>query len=215
MIKRIYVWEWPVRLTHWLNVFCIIVLSITGFYIGRPFLPAPFTDQFPIMAIMRFIHFLAAYAFTMSFFIRIYWTFAGNEYANLGEFIPFSKKVWREMWGDIKFYLFLQKQHPHRPGHHTLAGVTYVLLFFFFHFEIVTGFALYSQSHHGLISTIMGGWILNYISVQTIRLYHHLVMWLGIIFAMAHIYIGWYNDIVDRNSIISSIFSGYKTLDVE
>lgn len=214
MIKRVYVWEWPVRLTHWMNVLCIIILSFTGFYIGYPFLAAPFTDEYPLMAIMRFIHFLFAYAFTMSFIIRIYWTFAGNEYANLGEFIPLSKKVWKEMWGDIKFYLFLQKEHPHRAGHHTLAGVTYVSLFLLFLFEIGTGFVLYSQGHQGLVSTLMGGWVLNYISVQTIRLLHHLVMWLIIIFAMVHVYIGWYNDIVDRNSIISSIFSGYKTLDV-
>lgn len=215
MYKRVYVWEWPVRLTHWLNVICIIILSFTGFYIGWPFIAPPLTDEFPIMAIMRYIHFVAAYVFAMSFIIRIYWTFAGNKYANLAEFIPFSKKVWKEMLGDIKFYLFLKKEHPHRPGHHTLAGVSYVALFLLFCLEIITGFVLYSQSHHGFVATLMGGWILGYVSVQFIRLIHHLSMWLMIIFAMVHIYIGWYNDIVDRNSIISSIFSGYKTLDID
>ncbi|HDY70958.1 MAG TPA: Ni/Fe-hydrogenase, b-type cytochrome subunit, partial [Nitrospirae bacterium] len=34
--KRVYAWEFPVRLTHWINVLCIIALSITGFYIGNP-----------------------------------------------------------------------------------------------------------------------------------------------------------------------------------
>lgn len=213
MLKRVYVWEWPVRLTHWLNVFCIAILCVTGFYIGSPFLQASLSDDYLIMAVMRFIHFVTAYVFTLSFFIRIYWAFAGNEYSKVGEFIPLTRKVWSDLWGDVKFYLFLKKTHKARPGHHTLAGFTYVLLFIFFHFEIVTGFALYAESHHGWVSTLMGGWLLNYISSQTLRLYHHLVMWLGIIFAMTHIYVGWYNDVVDRNSIISSIFSGYKTLD--
>ena len=30
--KKVYVWEFPVRLTHWLNVICLLVLSVTGFY---------------------------------------------------------------------------------------------------------------------------------------------------------------------------------------
>ena len=38
-----YVWEWPVRLTHWFNVIAIIVLSVTGFYIGNPFVAVPTT----------------------------------------------------------------------------------------------------------------------------------------------------------------------------
>ncbi|HXZ36596.1 MAG TPA: Ni/Fe-hydrogenase, b-type cytochrome subunit [Thermodesulfobacteriota bacterium] len=215
MPKRVYVWEWPVRLTHWLNVYCIGILCFTGFYIGSPFIQASISDEYPIMAIMRLIHFTTAYFFTMSFFIRIYWAFGGNEYAKVGEFIPVTRKVWGDLWGDVKFYLFLTKKHGARAGHHTLAGITYVLLFIFFHFEIVTGFALYSESHSGFISVVMGGWLLNYFSPQSLRLYHHLVMWLGIIFAMTHIYVGWYNDVVERNSIMSSIFSGYKTLDKE
>ena len=59
---RIYAWEFPVRLTHWINFLCIIVLSVTGFYIGRPFIHAYSTDQY-IMGWVRFIHFVAAYAF--------------------------------------------------------------------------------------------------------------------------------------------------------
>ena len=41
MLKRVYVWELPVRLTHWLNFLTIIVLCFTGYYISRPFIDAP------------------------------------------------------------------------------------------------------------------------------------------------------------------------------
>jgi len=27
---HVYVWEWPVRLFHWVNLVCILVLGITG-----------------------------------------------------------------------------------------------------------------------------------------------------------------------------------------
>ena len=31
-----YIWELPVRWNHWTNVLCIVVLSVTGFFIGTP-----------------------------------------------------------------------------------------------------------------------------------------------------------------------------------
>ncbi|MDI6728564.1 MAG: cytochrome b/b6 domain-containing protein, partial [Thermodesulfovibrionales bacterium] len=65
MLKRVYVWEFPVRLTHWINVLGIASLSITGYYIGNPFVHAVSTDQY-IMGWMRFIHFVAAYLFAVS-----------------------------------------------------------------------------------------------------------------------------------------------------
>jgi Ni/Fe-hydrogenase 1 B-type cytochrome subunit len=36
-------------------------------------------------------------------------------------------------------------------------------------------------------------------------------MWLIVAFAVAHIYIAWLNDIAERNGVMSSIFSGYKS----
>ena len=35
-----YVWELPVRITHWINAVSVVVLSFTGFYIGHPFFTA-------------------------------------------------------------------------------------------------------------------------------------------------------------------------------
>ena len=33
-----YVWQIPVRITHWLIALSIVVLSVTGLYIGHPFM---------------------------------------------------------------------------------------------------------------------------------------------------------------------------------
>ncbi len=35
--KRVYLWQWPIRAMHWIAAACIIVLVVTGFYIGRPY----------------------------------------------------------------------------------------------------------------------------------------------------------------------------------
>ena len=34
--KRVYVWQLPVRIFHWLNALSIAVLAITGFIIADP-----------------------------------------------------------------------------------------------------------------------------------------------------------------------------------
>jgi hypothetical protein len=78
------------------------------------------------------------------------------------------------------------------------------------HLMIVTGFALLSEFHHGLIWKILGGWRVPFVSFQTLRLIHHFMMWLFVAFAILHVYAGWFIDSIEKNSIIDSIFSGYK-----
>ena len=63
--KRVYVWELPVRLFHWLNALSITVLAITGFIIADP--PAILSNaeasEIYWFGTVRFIHFTAAYIF--------------------------------------------------------------------------------------------------------------------------------------------------------
>jgi len=77
--------------------------------------------------------------------------------------------------------------------------------------EIVTGFALYAETHRGILWTVLGGWSLGVFSAPTLRLFHHLAMWLILAFAVVHVYIAWLNDLAERNGVMSSIFSGYKS----
>jgi Ni/Fe-hydrogenase 1 B-type cytochrome subunit len=212
MLKRVYVWEFPVRLTHWINVLSIVSLSITGYYIGNPFIHAISTDQY-IMGWMRFIHFVAAYLITVSFLIRIYWLLAGNKYASWRAFNPFSAGKFKELIEETKFYLFLKKEPPKPVGHSVLAIYVYLGLFMLFIVQILTGFALYSQSHVGFFWKLMGGWMLSLFDAQTLRLYHHLIMWLIITYFIAHVYMAWMHDRAERGGMMSSIFSGYKPVE--
>src|SRR5690606_15119673 len=34
--RRVYVWEWPVRVFHWVNALTIVLLAATGYVIGNP-----------------------------------------------------------------------------------------------------------------------------------------------------------------------------------
>src|SRR4030088_565941 len=66
----LYVWELPVRVAHWLIVFTIIVLAITGLYLDRPFLVGPRQDGF-LLATMRFVHEIAGFVFTAALLARV------------------------------------------------------------------------------------------------------------------------------------------------
>ena len=210
MLKRVYVWEFPVRLSHWVNVLAILALSITGYYIGAPFIQAVRDNQF-IMAKFRFIHFVAAYFFAMAVILRIYWWFAGNRYARWNQFLPLSSERVKSCVDTTAFYCFMRDKLPDYAGHTGIAGLTYLFLFILFLLEMLTGFALYSQSHVGALWTVLGGWVFAIINEGTVRLIHHCIMWLIAVFLVIHVYIGWHNDMVERNGLMSSIFSGYKT----
>ena len=207
---HVYAWEFPVRLTHWINFLCILTLAVTGFYIGHPFIHAYSADQY-IMGWIRFIHFTAAYIFLMSLIIRIYWAFVGNKYANWRAFFPFTFKGLKDMGGALRYYLFLGGEAPKAVGHPALAGLTYLILFLLFVFEIFSGFALYSTAHEGgFIWTLLGGWLIGVMNLQTIRLYHHLAMYAILVLAMVHVYFAWHLDGIKKDGIMGSIFNGDK-----
>jgi Ni/Fe-hydrogenase 1 B-type cytochrome subunit len=228
-MKQVYVWEFPVRLTHWLLAASIFVLSLTGFYIGAPFIygtdwqavgfvqgPNGYevlgNDAVLIMAWVRFVHFVAAFIFSTAFLVRLYWWFAGNQYARYDQFIPTNMERVKNCVDTGLFYAFCKKTLPHSPGHTGLAGLSYTFLFLLYITEIITGSAMLYLAHGGgTIFWLLGGWSLAIMSVGYLRLIHHLAMWVIAVIVVAHIYIGWHNDLVERNGLISSIFSGYKS----
>jgi len=188
------------------------VLSVTGFYNGAPFLYGD--GDTVIIAYTRFAQFVAAFIFTTCVLVRMYWWFTGNKYARINQFIPTTAERIENTLCTAMFYAFCKKDLPHSPGHTGLAGVSYFFLFGLYIVEIITGFAMLTVAHGGgAFWTIMGGWSLGIMSVAYLRLIHHLIMWVIWLFVIAHVYISWHNDLIEKNGLISSIFSGYKNME--
>ena len=207
-----YVWEVPVRVTHWVNFLAIIILSVTGIYIGAPETLALEPSQY-VMGWTRFIHFVAGYAFTISVIARIYWMFVGNRYASWREFFPIlTEQGHRNMLDTFKWYLFLTRKTPRTVGHNALAGSAYAGIFFLYLVMIFTGFALYAQRAPQSLLYKLTGWLFMLFSSQGMRLTHHMVMWILIAFAIHHVYSSWLMDVKERGGVMSGIFSGYKTV---
>ncbi len=205
-----YVWEVPVRVTHWVNMLSIVILSVTGFLIGSPKTLALSASEF-VMGWIRFIHFVAAYTFAISVASRLYWTIVGNTYAGWRESLPvLTSNGRRGMWETFKYYTFLSRKAPHVVGHNALAGTAYMVLYGLFLLMILTGFSLYAQ--HAPAGTMHKalGFMYGMFSDQGMRLAHHFSMYLIFGFIVNHIYSAWLMDIKEHGSEISSMFSGYK-----
>jgi len=204
---RIYVWEVPVRVAHWLTVGSIVVLSVTGAYIADPFLLPVGSGT---MRTARFLHMVAAYAFLAALVLRAYWLFAGNRFARWQAFIPTNRRHLRELVAQGGWYLFLRRELPIVVGHNALAAGTYTVVYILFAIQVVTGFGLAAVHGTAPWATLFGWVPAVMFGEQGMRLVHHLVMWAILAFLVHHVYAALLIDHWERNGLLSSIFSGYK-----
>ncbi len=211
-LERVYVWELPVRFTHWVIFFAIVVLSATGYYIGNPFISAPGAakDHF-VMGTVRVVHLYAAILFALAVLVRIYWLFAGNGYARLTQFIPLSFERLRSLWKTFLFYSFIRHDPDEYPGHNALAGGSYAMIFAVYLIMIATGLALYTAiASAGSPFQIFSFLIPLFDGLQMARLIHHIGMWIVLIFVVMHLYFVFLSSIIEHIGTFDSIFSGYK-----
>ena len=211
-LANVYVWEWLVRVTHWLTAGSFWALSLTGIYMGYPLLVvAGEANQHFVIRTAKLIHFYSAIVFTLSVLTRIVWMFIGNRYARWDKFVPVTKIRFKGLGPTLKYYLFRLREPPGFVGHNPLAGLTYTGVFLAFLLEIATGFALYSaQAAIGSPMKVFGFLIPLLGGLQTARLIHHIVMWTLWCFAVHHIYSSVLMSQVEANATVESIFSGHK-----
>ncbi len=213
----VYVYEAPVRLWHWANAISIMVLAITGYFIGSP--PPSIGGEASsayLFGWIRFLHFAAAYVLIVGLLFRVYWAFAGNAHARQ-IFLPplFSRQFWKELMHEVRWYAMVEQQPLKYSGHNPLA--TLVMHFVFVWgivFMTITGMALYGEG------TGMGSWQYELFSSwviplfgqsQDVHTWHHLGLWVIVCFVIIHVYAAIREDIMSRQSIMSSMFSGWRT----
>ncbi len=212
-IQRVYVWEWPVRMYHWINFISVTVLIVTGYIIGRPIsFPTSGEASFSYwFGTVRFFHFVAAFAFFFNFLFRIYWGFVGNEYARWRYFIPHHRSQFRESLEVLKVDILQAKVKPMDSiGHNSLAGFTYFLTFLAFLFQSITGFGMYAAMSDSWFPRLFAWFIPLMGGDFAARQWHHLMMWGFVLFSMVHVYLVFYHDYVEGRGVLSSMVGGWK-----
>ncbi len=215
--RRVYIWELPVRIFHWVNAFAVTALVATGLIMANP--PAIMSNaeasEIYWFGTVRFIHFTAAYIFFFTMILRLYWAFMGNKFASWKAVWPISKKAWRNFLNVVKVDLFLaNEKDPNAKnvsiGHNSAAGFSYIVMFLLALVQVFTGFGLYS-SMSGWWLPDMFGWVPAFFGGEfMVRTIHHSATWLFILFVLVHVYLVFYHDWLEGRGEVSAMFSGYK-----
>lgn len=213
--KSVYVYEAPVRIWHWVNALAIVTLALTGYFIGSPLpsQPGEASANF-LMGYIRFTHFAAGQILAIFLILRVYWAIVGNKHARQIFYVPFwSGRFWSEWLHEVKWYTFIARQPKKYVGHNPLAQFTmFFMVTLPLFFMVITGFALYSEgTGRDSWEYKLFGWVFSiFPNSQDVHTLHHLGMWLILTFVMVHIYVAVREDIMSRQSIISSMISGER-----
>lgn len=216
MIKKHYEFSLWLRLTHWVRVVAIIILTFTGFYIAIPFIASSLNHGEPnnyLYALMRSWHIIFGFVLICvtlgKFYLFIFDKQSNVERVSFWDFI--SPKIW---FKQIKYYMLIGK-HAHLKGaYNPLQFMAYSGVYIAIILVCITGLILHIHVYHeGLggvlydilrpLEVMMGG-------LAWIRQLHHISMWIFIIFLPIHIYLAIFNSVYGKSGAMDSIVSGYK-----
>lgn len=216
-IKSVYVYQAPVRLWHWVNATAITVLAVTGYFIGQP-LPSLGGEAINhyLMGYIRFAHFAAGYIFAVGLVGRLYWALVGNHHAREIFWVPvLTKAYWQELLHMGKWYAFLVPAPGRYVGHNPMARLMmFVFIVGLATFMLCTGFALYGEGTMpgSWAHTLFTSWVVPLFGDSlTVHNWHRLGMWATVCFVLVHVYAAIREDIMGRQSIVSTMISGHRT----
>lgn len=216
------------RISHWFRVALIAWLCISGFYIANPFLAAnpnlPTYLNF-LQANIRSLHIASGWILLALTLIRIYEFFFIKPGPKLGlgtevgmARILLDFRAWRDQ---LAFYLLVRREHPTYvySNYGPLQYLTYIVLYASLVAVILTGLILTAPYQ----ASGLAGWtgqVLKPLEVAlgglaNVRIYHHWMMWVMIVFTVVHIYmVAWYS-IRSRTMVLETMVSGYKAEELE
>lgn len=204
-----------VRLWHWVNGLLVVVLCVTGYFIGVP-PPSALGDPSTlyIMGWIRFLHLAAGYLFALLAVARLWLTFVEKGVSH-HLYLP---AIWRAEWFEgfirqIKWNFLLPVQPARYVGLNPLGSIAMLLCYVVPGFIIiVTGFAMYAEvTGHESWQYLLFGWVTSIFgNTMDLHIIHRLAMWVMVGFIFIHIYIAVREDVLSRQTMISTMLSGER-----
>lgn len=216
-LEAVYIWQLPVRLFHWMNALCIVILIATGLMIAHPLAIQSVTEpNFSYwFGYVRLIHFVAAFVFFFNFLFRMYWLFAGNQFSTWNNFVLLKKWQWKELWRVILSEVLLIRRKPVEViGHNPLAASVYLIFFIVVIIQALTGYGIFSKMTEGWFPRLFD-WVVPFLGGDfAARQIHHFIMWFFILFIIVHVYLVCYDDYLQSRGEASSMIGGWKFIPI-
>lgn len=193
LVKRTH---WVVRLTHWVNVVAIVVMTGSGLRIfnaypafarpGEPPFPLYPWEGRPIPAWLTFGGWLGG---ARQWHFAMMWLLVANAFLYLG--FLFLRGEWRNIVprrGDardaiemVKFYLFVRKDHPRQGKHNALQKGAYFAMPVLGAIIVLSGLAIWKPVTLGFITAL-------FVDYKWARFAHFASMALLLFLALVHVF---------------------------
>jgi len=177
----------PFVITHWINLVCMVLLILTGFYIHYPFFPH-------FEGVCRGLHVACGIILLVNCLVRVVLAFVLKSAPTGGtrEMVT-DLKTWlpqadnRHQAGAwIKYYLFLKKDHPLSAKLGVPQKISYILIPILIIVMAYTGFCLWVPTSNAPLCVagvnLVGG-------IMDMRIVHYFLMYVFICFMFIHIYL--------------------------
>lgn len=214
--QGVYVFQFPVRLWHWVMAACIFTLFVTGYFIGSPpqSVRGDATDLFCFGLIIR-THYIAGLILCVFMLWRICFAFYGNVVSRQ-IFFPhiWDKSWWRNFWDNVLWYLFIKKKGDINIGHNALAQAAMFVVVMTIIFMCVSGLGIFqAKGYSSFFSMFNFMEDLAYASGGNgidLVLWHRMGMIIVVAFVMCHVYMVIREEIMGRTTLISTMINGTR-----
>jgi Ni/Fe-hydrogenase b-type cytochrome subunit len=210
------VWDWQIRVLHWVNAILIISLALLMFgKEGMELLGAKKSMRAPINTIHAYI----GYVFVCTFTLRIIWAFLGNRYARWADIIPFGAEKRKAIAQNIRWYLGGFRGTPARVvGHDPLASLFYIALFIVLACQALSGLTLAGLELHMFPGSAVFGGLAEQAAEaveEVAEEIHEFGLWFIMFFIAAHLTGLVVHEVKEKTGLFSSMIHGRKYLSKE
>ena len=177
----------PFRVTHWINLICMILLILSGIEIHYPVIAG-------LMGVARGVHIGCGIIIVANCIIRIILAFfvksaptAGTRETVTDFWTWLPQKHNRHQLGAwIKYYLFLKKDHPLSAKLGVPQKLSYLLVAVALLFMGYTGFCLWGTT---MDIPLFAGFTALVGGLMKVRIIHYFMMFFFICFIFIHVYL--------------------------
>lgn len=210
---EVHLWGTALRIQHWLNLFLMIVMTLTGWYIMQPYLTASSYDGSEAgfaMGYVRFAHFTAGFLWMAVGLWRFVLLFITRDRQTRWRALwpIYNKEDVKDLFATVQYYLFLRKEGPFYFAHNPLQQLSYTGIYAMCFIQMLTGLALYGMLNQNNWFYALLATPAHWIGFGYMRLIHTVIMYLIWVFAIIHVYLVVRSDTVHNHGGLSSMIGG-------